>query len=289
MAMYQSKAKGKNSYFLFTQDMSERISQRLKLENDMRRALKEREFTVYFQPKVDLKSGTVSGIEALVRWVKADGTVVSPADFIPMAEETGLIVPLGEFVLDASCKAMQVLDGIGCVGLSVAVNLSPIQFGQEDLVEMVMARLEKNGLPPSRLELEITESTLMTDIGSSIAKLDRLVEQGISIAIDDFGTGYSSLYYLKTFPITTLKIDRSFIRDITEDESDAKIVQTVVLMAQTLGIGVVAEGVETREQLDLLETFGCTTIQGFYYSRPLPLEKVVEYLMSDEGVCAFKE
>jgi diguanylate cyclase (GGDEF)-like protein/PAS domain S-box-containing protein len=289
MAMYQSKAKGKNSYFLFTQDMSERISQRLKLENDMRRALKEREFTVYFQPKVNLKSGTVSGIEALVRWVKADGTVVSPADFIPMAEETGLIVPLGEFVLDASCKAMQVLDGIGCVGLSVAVNLSPIQFGQEDLVEMVMARLEKNGLPPSRLELEITESTLMTDIESSIAKLDRLVEQGISIAIDDFGTGYSSLYYLKTFPITTLKIDRSFIRDITEDESDAKIVQTVVLMAHTLGIGVVAEGVETREQLDLLETFGCTTIQGFYYSRPLPLEKVVEYLMGDEGVCSFKE
>jgi diguanylate cyclase (GGDEF)-like protein/PAS domain S-box-containing protein len=288
MAMYQSKAKGKNSYFLFTQEMNERISQRLKLENDMRRALKERQFTVYFQPKVDLESDTVSGVEALVRWIKPDGTVVSPADFIPMAEETGLIVPLGEFVLDASCKAMQVFDGMGCTSLTVAVNLSPIQFGQADLVDMIMANLEKNGLPPSRLELEITESTLMTDVQSSVAKLNQLVSSGISISIDDFGTGYSSLYYLKNFPINTLKVDRSFVRDITEDESDAKIVETVVLMARNLGIEVVAEGVETLEQLNLLRTFGCATIQGFYYSRPLPLEEVLQYILGDEGVCTMK-
>lgn len=285
MAMYQSKAKGRNGYFFFTQQMSERIAQRLTLESDMRHALKEREFTVYFQPKVDLASGEVSGLEALVRWVKPDGTIVSPEDFIPMAEETGLIVPLGEFVLDASCKAMQVLEGVGCSALSVAVNLSPIQFGQEDLVDMVVANLERNGLPASRLEFEITESTLMTDVHSSVAKLNRLVELGITISIDDFGTGYSSLYYLKNFPIATLKIDRSFIRDITEDESDAKIVETVVLMARNMGIGVVAEGVETKEQLDLLRAFGCATVQGFYYSRPLPLERIIEFLLGENGVC----
>ncbi|ADU61940.1 MAG: EAL domain-containing protein [Pseudodesulfovibrio sp.] len=288
MAMYQSKAKGRNSYFLFTQQMSERIAQRLTLESDMRRALKEREFTVYFQPKVDLASGEVSGLEALVRWVKPDGIIVSPEDFIPMAEETGLIVPLGEFVLDASCKAMQVLQGVGCSALTVAVNLSPIQFGQEDLVEMVVANLERNGLPASRLELEITESTLMTDVQSSVAQLNRLVELGITISIDDFGTGYSSLYYLKNFPISTLKIDRSFIRDITIDDSDAKIVETVVLMARTMGIGVVAEGVETKEQLDLLATFGCATVQGYYYSRPLPLEKIIEFLLGKNGVCTIR-
>lgn len=286
MAMYQSKTKGKNSFFLFTQEMSERISKRLELESDMRRALREREFTVYFQPKVDLASAKVSGLEALVRWVKPDGTVVSPGDFIPMAEETGLIVPLGEFVLDAACKAMQVLEGVGCSALTVAVNLSPIQFGQENLVEMVMANLDRNGLPASRLELEITESTLMTDVQSSVDKLDRLVEQGISISIDDFGTGYSSLYYLKTFPIGTLKIDRSFVRDITEDESDAKIVETVVLMARNMGIDVVAEGVETREQLDLLASFGCATVQGYYYSRPLPLEEIIRFLLHEDEDCA---
>ncbi|WP_285906578.1 bifunctional diguanylate cyclase/phosphodiesterase [Pseudodesulfovibrio pelocollis] len=288
IAMSQSKARGRNGFFLFTEEMNERISHRLQLENDMRRALKEREFTVYFQPKVDLATSIVSGLEALVRWVKPDGTVVSPGDFIPLAEETGLIVPLGEFVLDASCKAMQVLDGMGCSALTVAVNLSPIQFGQDDLVEMIMANLERNGLPASRLELEITESTLMTDVDSSVAKLDRLVEQGISISIDDFGTGYSSLYYLKTFPINALKIDHSFVRDITEDESDAKIVETVVLMARTMGIDVVAEGVETREQLDLLASFGCATVQGFYYSKPLPLEDVVRFLLGEGGVCSLR-
>jgi len=288
IAMSQSKARGRNGFFLFTEEMNERISRRMQLENDMRRALREREFTVYFQPKVDLNTGRVSGLEALVRWIKPDGTVVSPGDFIPLAEETGLIVPLGEFVLDASCKAMQVLEGVGCSSLPVAVNLSPIQFGQDDLVERVMANLERGGLPASRLELEITESTLMTDVQSSVAKLDQLVEQGISISIDDFGTGYSSLYYLKTFPIHALKIDSSFVRDITEDESDAKIVETVVLMARTMGIEVVAEGVETREQLDLLASFGCATVQGFYYSRPLPLEDVVRYLLGEEGICMLR-
>jgi len=288
IAMYQSKAKGKNAYFLFTQEMNDRISQRLKLESDMRQALKDKEFTVYFQPKVDIKSGLVVGMEALVRWHQSDGTVVSPADFIPLAEQTGLIVPLGEFILETSCKAMQVLDGIGCSDLKVSVNLSPLQFEQEDLVDMVLANLEKNGLPSSRLELEITESTLMTNIEASIAKLNLLVEHGVSISIDDFGTGYSSLYYLKNFPIDVIKVDQSFVRDITDDQSDAQIVETIILMARNLGIGVVAEGVETKEQLDLLDSFGCELVQGYYYSRPLPLEDVIEYLRTEDGACLMK-
>ncbi len=288
MAMYQSKAKGKNTYFLFTEEMNARISQRLRLESDMRQALKDDEFTVYFQPKVALRNGEVEGMEALVRWHKSDGTVISPIDFISLAEETGLIVPLGAFVLDASCKGMQVLEGIECSSIKISVNLSPLQFEQEDLVDMILSTLKQYGLPPSRLELEITESTLMTDIETSVAKLNQLVDAGISISIDDFGTGYSSLYYLKTFPINVLKIDQSFIRDITKDESDAQIVETIILMAHNLGISVVAEGVETKEQLDLLNSFGCELVQGYYYSRPLPLEEVIAYLSTENGVCLIK-
>lgn len=288
MAMYQAKARGKNAYFMFTQEMNARVTRRLELENDMRQALKDRQFTVYFQPKVRLDTGQVDGMEALVRWIKADGTVVSPADFIPLAEETGLIVPLGEFVLEASCKAMQVMEGIGCTDLSVSVNLSPVQFEQENLVEMVLSNLRANGLPAERLELEITESTLMTDVGKSVEILNQLVDEGISISIDDFGTGHSSLYYLKNFPIDVLKIDRSFVRDITVDESDAQIVETVILMARNLGMDVVAEGAETQEQIDLLASFGCKLIQGFFYSPPLPLEDVIEYIRSENGACSIR-
>jgi len=285
MAMYQSKANGKNSYFLFTKEMNARVFKRIQLESDMRQALKDQEFTVFFQPKVQLGSGAVEGVEALVRWQKPDGSLMSPADFIPLAEETGMIVPLGEFVLETSCKAMQVFDGIGCSDIRVSVNLSPIQFQQDDLVEMVVSSLERNGLSPSKLELEITESTLMTDVQSSIAKLNLLVEHGISISIDDFGTGHSSLYYLKNFPIDVLKVDRSFIRDITTDASDAQIVETIILMARNLGIGVVAEGVETKEQIEMLREFGCELIQGFYYSKPLPLEEVITYVRSIGTAC----
>jgi len=277
MAMFQSKSKGKDSYFLFTREMNDRITKRLELENDMRRALKDGEFTVYFQPKVDIRTGIVAGMEALVRWQKPDGTIINPGDFIPLAEETGLIVPLGEFVLETSCKALQVFDGIGYPNMKIAVNLSPVQFGQENLVGMVMQSLERNGVPADRLELEITESTLILDLEASVAKLNRLVELGLTIAIDDFGTGHSSLYYLKKLPINVLKIDRSFIRDLPDDESDAQIVKTIVLMAHSLGIATVAEGVETVEQLEMMKSFDCELVQGYYYSRPLPLEDVIVY------------
>ncbi|WP_243545287.1 bifunctional diguanylate cyclase/phosphodiesterase [Pseudodesulfovibrio tunisiensis] len=283
MAMYQAKARGRNDYFVFKAEMNDRVSDRLARESALRRAVNEREFTVFFQPKVDICSMEVCGMEALVRWERKDGTLVSPGEFIPLAEETGLMIPLGEIVLDASCKAMQVFDGMGCSGLKVSVNLSPVQFRQDDLVETIVANLERNGLPPSRLEVEITESTLMTDVASSTDKLNRLVEHGISVSIDDFGTGYSSLYYLKAFPISVLKIDRSFIHDVAVDPNDAQIVRTIILMAGNLGLDVVAEGVENEEQLALLQGFGCGLVQGYHFSRPLPLEGMIEYLRSEDG------
>ncbi len=281
VAMYQAKSEGKNKYHLFTTNLSERASYRMQLEGELRQALKRKEFTVYFQPKVDAETNSVTGVEALVRWAKEDGSIVSPADFIPLAEETGLIVPLGQFVLEESCRAISVLDRAYHSNISVAVNLSPLQFQQSTLVESILDILQTHAIPTSRLELEITESTMMTNPADCVKKLDMLRNSGISIAIDDFGTGYSSLYYLKTFPISTLKIDRSFIRDITFDENDAQIVETIVLMAKKLGIGIVAEGVETVEQLELLSGFGCMVIQGFYFSKPLPLDELIVYLDSN--------
>ncbi len=281
VAMYQAKSEGKNKYHLFTTNLSERALYRMQLEGELRQALKSEEFTVYFQPKVDATTNSVIGVEALVRWVKEDGSIVSPADFIPLAEETGLIVPLGQFVLEESCKAIALLDKVHHSNISVAVNLSPLQFQQTTLVESILDILQIHAIPTSRLELEITESTMMVNPVDCVRKLNRLRDSGISIAIDDFGTGYSSLYYLKTFPISTLKIDRSFIRDITFDENDAQIVETIVLMAKKLGIGIVAEGVETIEQLELLSGFGCMVIQGFYFSKPLPLNELIVYLDSN--------
>jgi diguanylate cyclase (GGDEF)-like protein/PAS domain S-box-containing protein len=278
VAMYQAKLQGKNNYFLFTSELSERAIFRLKLEAELRQALLQKEFIVYYQPKVKPENGIIMGVEALVRWQKPDGTIVSPNDFIPLAEETGLITRLGILVLEQACEAMQILNNIGCKDIKMSVNLSPFQFEQANLVESILSIVAEKKMPVSQLELEITETTMMTNLKDTIAKLHLLVDAGMSVSIDDFGTGYSSLYYLKTFPINTLKIDRSFIKDITTDANGAQIVETIILMAHNLGIGVVAEGVETKEQLDLLQNFGCDLIQGYYYSPPLPLKGLVEYL-----------
>lgn len=278
VALYQAKLQGKNNYFLFTSELSQKALFRLKLEAELRQALLQKDFIVYYQPKVKPDTGAIMGVEALVRWQKPDGTIVSPDDFIPLAEETGLITRLGSQVLEQACEAMQVLNNIGCKEIKMSVNLSPFQFEQANLVESILSIVTEKKMPVSQLELEITETTMMTNLKDTIAKLHLLVEAGMSVSIDDFGTGYSSLYYLKTFPINTLKIDRSFIRDITTDANGAQIVETIILMAHNLGIGVVAEGVETKEQLKLLQNYGCDLIQGYYYSPPLPLNGLVEYL-----------
>ncbi len=278
IAMYQAKARGKNSYHLFTSDLSDRIFFLQQLENNLRQAVANREFTVFFQAKVDPLLGEITGAEALVRWQQQDGTIVNPADFIPLAEETGLILALGEQVLELSCEAIRMLNRLGYTNLSIAVNLSPHQFSQANLVKRILEILEEYGVPSSQLELEITETTMMTNLAKTVDTLNQLVTAGIDISIDDFGTGYSSLYYLKQFPIKTLKIDRSFIKDIADDPNTAQLVETIILMAHNLGIEVVAEGVESKEQLDWLTGCGCELIQGYYYSKPLPLEAFLTFL-----------
>lgn len=278
IAMYQAKSRGKNRYCLFSADLSERIAYLRQLENNLRQAVAKREFTVLFQPKLDPYTNTVTGGEALVRWRQDDGNLVPPNEFIPLAEETGLIVPLGELVLEAACQLLRTLAVMGLSQLTIAVNLSPLQFVQANLVERILAILARYSIPGDRLELEITETAMMTNLSKTVATLNQLVEAGIAIAIDDFGTGYSSLSYLKRFPIRTLKIDRSFIRDLPNDPSDSQLVSTIILMARNLGIGVVAEGVETIEQLEWLKQCGCEQIQGYVYSRPLTAEGFLDYV-----------
>ncbi|WP_022669196.1 bifunctional diguanylate cyclase/phosphodiesterase [Desulfospira joergensenii] len=283
VAMVHSKSQGKNKYNMFTQELSRLVSNRIELMKEFRQALNNREFTIYFQPKVNVSAQQVTGVEALVRWQKPDGSLVSPDEFIPMAEDTGLILPLGALVLEESCRALAILGNRGFPRVTMAVNLSPLQFKQADMVEQIRNVTRAEDISPDLLELEITENIMMTDLESTVEKLNILKQSGFSIAIDDFGTGYSSLYYLKTFPIKTLKIDRSFIRDITSDASDAQIVETIILMARNLGLKVVAEGVETREQKELLDRFGCDSIQGFYYARPMPLNELIPFLEKMEA------
>jgi len=284
IAMYQAKTRGKNNYHLFTPDLSDRIFFLQQLENNLRQAVANREFTVFLQPKVDPLRGEITGAEALVRWQKQDGTIINPADFISLAEETGLIIALGEQVLENACKAIRRLNYLGYKHLSVSVNLSPHQFSQPNLAERILEILRKYEVPSSQLELEITETTMMTNLAKTIDTLNQLVSAGVSISIDDFGTGYSSLYYLKRFPIKTLKIDHSFIKDMISDPNTGQIVETIILMAHNLGIEVVAEGVESKEQLDWLKACGCELIQGFYYSKPLPLEAFLTCLQAG-GLC----
>jgi len=277
VAMYQSKAKGKNKYSLFTPELSAAAASRMNLVQEFRQALEKKEFKVYYQPKLSPDAERVLGVEALVRWQKADGSMVSPGEFIPLAEETGLIIPLGYQILETACRDVRQINAALPEPLILAVNLSPLQFGQEDLVGRVMAQLSASGLAPGLLELEITESIMMTDLETTVRKLDIFVDEGLSIAIDDFGTGYSSLYYLKTFPISTLKVDQSFVRDMTRDGADDKIVETIIMMAKNLGLTVVAEGVETQEQLSKLVAYGCDQIQGFLFARPMPFDEAMTF------------
>ncbi|MDR2551035.1 MAG: EAL domain-containing protein [Desulfobulbus sp.] len=278
IAMYHAKAKGKNNYCLFTSDLGERITMRQQLEIQLRQAVFDSEFTVFFQPKFEPVTNTVVGAEALVRCLNKDGCEINLSEFISLAEETNLIVPLGEQILEYVCQVLCTLEYRGYPDLTIAVNLSPLQFAQENLVEQIAGLLAKYNIAGSRLELEVTETTIMTNLANTVATLDKLVQLGIAVAIDDFGTGYSSLSYLKQFPVRTLKIDRSFIRDLPDDASDAQLVETIMLMAHNLGISVVAEGVETEAQVEWLKRYRCEQIQGFVYSKPLPVDEFIAFL-----------
>ena len=270
-AMYHAKESGRANYQFFNPQMTERVSRRLSTETSLRRGIERGEFRLHFQPLIATATGRVVGAEALLRWPQADGRIVSPAEFIPVAEDSGLIVPLGEWVLRAACtqaRAWQARQP----GLRIAVNLSARQFQQSNLVDMVAAVLAETGLAPELLELELTEGMLMHNVEEAVRTMLRLHAMGLRLAIDDFGTGYSSLSYLKRFPIHTLKIDRSFVRDIHTDPGDAAIVTAIVAMARSLNLEVTAEGVETAQQASFLRSLRCNLVQGFHFGRPVPAE-----------------
>lgn len=278
MAMYRAKRQGRNTYQLFTSTMQEEAVQAMALENAMRRALEEEEFTVYYQPRLEIKTQRIMGMEALVRWDHPTRGLLAPGVFINLAEETGMILAMGEFVLRRACREAQAWRQAGNQGLCVSVNLSPRQFEQENLVAMVEEVLLETGLPSIYLELEITEGAVMKSVDKAVATLVDLAAMGVRLSLDDFGTGYSSLNYLKRFPLSALKIDQSFVRDLNRDPNDAAIVQTIIAMGHTLDLQVVAEGVETAEQLAFLSGSGCDEFQGYLFSRPLPAAQFGELL-----------
>ena len=269
MAMYKAKEKGRNCYHFYSPDIQSQLNRRLELEENLHCALESREFSLFYQPKVDLVTGKVTGMEALLRWIKPDGEVISPADFIPVAEEMGIIVPMGKWILaEATRQTAEWNQRYGLV-LKVAVNLSARQFKDDDVIAMVESQGNASGLDHSLLELEITESMVMGNVEDAITTMRKIRELGVSLAIDDFGTGYSSLNYLKRFPINTLKIDKSFISELHVNPEDASIVRAIISMAHSLGLAVVAEGVEDSAQLAFLKRHGCELAQGFYLHRPL--------------------
>lgn len=270
-AMYLAKEQGKNNYQFFTEELHQVLAQKLKLESELRKALDEKQFTLYYQPKVQLDTGQIIGMEALIRWEHPELGIIPPIQFIPIAEETGLIVPLGEWVMRTACRQIKVWHQAGYTTLTVAVNISLRQFMQNNLIEMITSILAETGLSPTYLELEITESMAL-DVEYTIRVLNRLKGLGIRISIDDFGTGYSSLSYLSQFPLDRLKIDQSFVRHL--HSRNEAIVKTIIDMAHNMKIAVLAEGVETQEQVDFLKAQRCNEVQGYYYSKPLPANEI---------------
>ena len=279
-AMYSAKGNGKNNFTLFTKEMNMQVTQRLSLENRLRKAIEHKEFEVYYQPKVEIASNRIYGLEALVRWKQGDGSVISPMDFIPLAEETGLIIPLGELIVEQACRFTRSVNESGFPQLTTSINLSPNQFYQEKLIDKLLNIIHKTRVIPCNIELEITESTVMTDVEKTIGILQELKNFGLGLSIDDFGTGYSSLAYLKHFPIDILKIDKSFISHLPHDQSDEKITRTIQTLASNFGLKTVAEGVETAEQLEFLKEIGCYAFQGYYCSPPKPAKALLPLLKS---------
>ncbi len=277
-AMYHAKDQGRDRCQFFTSSLNERAVKRFSLETSLRKALEREEFLVYYQPKIDMRTSQPCGMEALIRWRRPDGKLVPPLDFIPVAEETGLIVPIGEWVLRKACAqaASWAMQGFG--PLKVSVNLSAAQFRQPDLVKHTGDLLRASALAPDLLELELTEGILVEDTESSIAILTALKALGLSLSIDDFGTGYSSLSYLKKFPLSALKIDRSFVRDLAADTDDAAIVTATIALAHSLRLDVIAEGVETEEQYNFLRSLGCDQAQGYLFSPPVPADEFRTWL-----------
>ena len=273
IAMYQAKEEGKNGFQFFTPNMNETIDRKSKLATGLRKGLEHGEFTIHYQPQINLQNEQIIGVEALLRWNHPEWGSISPAEFIPIAEETGSITKIGEFVLEEACRQNKFWQDLGIAPFRVAVNISARQFAQKDLTEIVSTILQKTGLDPQYLELELTE-TIIQNADTAITTMEELAALGVHLSIDDFGTGYSSLSYLKLFPINSLKIDQHFTRNIKSDSKDAALVKTIIRMAHDLELNVIAEGVETLEQLDFLKTEQCNQAQGYYFNRPLPAQDI---------------
>jgi diguanylate cyclase (GGDEF)-like protein/PAS domain S-box-containing protein len=284
-AMYHAKDLGRNTFQLYSAEMTARVEKRLAMETDLRHALERDEFLLHYQPQLDLSTGRIMGMEALIRWRHPEKGIVSPAEFIPVAEDTGLIVPIGEWILRTACAQAKAWQDHGLPNLIIAINLSARQFKDGRLVSQIKAVLEETGLDPRYVELEITESLLMEGGNSLIASmLDDLKGLGVKLAIDDFGTGYSSLSYLRHFPIDKLKIDQSFVRGMTSNAQDASLVSAIIAIARTLNFAVIAEGVETEEQLHYLRRDNCDFMQGYLFSSPLPAGEIATMVMSGKAL-----
>ncbi len=285
LAMYHAKSQGKNNFQYYRDELNTRAHDRLLLENRIRSAIDKQHFKLYYQPQIDLKTGELIGLEALIRWIDPDRGVISPAEFIPLAEDTGMIGRIGDWVINTACEEVKLLHSAGLKDIKVAVNVSAHQFRQgEHLCNVIQTALETHQLPAKFLSLELTESILIEDIKETIKSLNDLKGLNITLAIDDFGTGYSSLSYLKTFPIDVLKVDQTFIRDILKDDSDKAIVTAIIAMAKQLDLNVLAEGVETAEHNDMLKEFGCDFAQGYYYCKPIPADQLIEKYVTSSKV-----
>jgi len=283
-ALHQAKNEGRNNFQYYTGQMNATAWQHLKLETELRHALEREEFVLHYQPKVDMESGKIIGMEALLRWQNPERGLISPGEFIPLLEETGLILPVGEWVLRAACKQARAWLAAGIEDVHIAVNLSTLQFKQPDFAGLVLGILKEHDLDPAlgAIELELTESLLMNNAAGAVETLIKLHETGIRFSIDDFGTGYSSLSYLKRFPISSLKIDQSFVRDLSTDRDDKAIVAAIIALGHSLGLNVIAEGVETTAQLELLRKKGCNEMQGYLFSRPVPAADMTQLLQRGE-------
>ena len=282
-AMYHAKEAGRNSHRFFTEQMNRQVVEHLTLETQLRRALENREFVLHYQPQMDLHEGTIIGVEALIRWNSPENGLVSPARFIPVAEESGLIVPIGAWVLREACRQAREWQEAGIAPFVMAVNLSAVQFRHHDLINSVINALVLSDLDSQWLELELTESILIQDAEATLDAIRGLKALGIKLSVDDFGTGYSSLTYLKRFSVDKLKIDQSFVRDLARDPEDAAIVRAIIQMAHSLRLRTIAEGVESEELATLLRVFHCDEIQGFWFARPMPPRELEDFLRSHQA------
>ncbi len=280
MAMYKAKESGRNTLRFFTESMNHEISRRVSIEKELKQAIQDNQFELYFQPQIDLRTGTISGAEALIRWHHPEKGLISPAEFIPIAEDTGSIIPIGEWVIEQACNVAKTINQGRLSEICISVNLSAQQFRDPALPRKVAHIINAIGLDSRLLEFEITETVLMENTRVASAILDGLKNLGVSLAIDDFGTGYSSLNYLKRFPVDVLKVDRSFVMDIPQDSNDMAITAAVLAMAQQLKISVIAEGIESDLQLDFLRQHGCEFGQGYLFSKPLPLTQLESYIQT---------